>query len=237
MKAENAYQILQMMKDIKRTKETGEIYCAIDAMDAPFMNYIWIDAIYFPGSFNPPTYSHLEMMNEAIKKAKAKCGYFVISLDHTEGKDCNLESIAHRIIMLSSWCAKDHRLGVLIVADGRFINMVHRFKAGPLPPKFICGCDIMPQVAKHNTDEELSFIFGESIWMVAPRDQAKFPIKLQQYWSNNNQIKECGIYEINRPIENISSTQIRKMIKERRSIIEFTGLEIANYVFENDLYD
>lgn len=241
MNCEETFHLLEIARKVKLCAQRGVDYEAIQPLDKN-LDLSVLDCIYYPGSFDPPTHAHNDILKSAIEQSKAPVGYFVIGTDHTEGKPCDPIQIAHRVMMLADLCAKDRRLGVMVVPTSRFCNLIWRMRptysdarsAKHQFPMFITGMDVLPQVIKNNSADAIGVIMRQGKWLVVNRDGIKLPRKLEKYVKCN---KQFGIHPLNGIYSDISSTQARKAIEMLVNTSDYINSEICSYAVRNNLYD
>lgn len=223
----NKLLVLQVANQIEHTIEMGPMYMISPQGKA---GRVAKDCVIFPGTFNPPTKTHISMMLDAIERSKSKYGYFVISFNHTEGKQRDFVSIAHTVMMLSSYCYKYKNLGVIIVNNGHFFNMVEEF--GQKGVVFISGTDLLPAIAKNNTKHMIDTIFNNK-WMFYRRGKYEPTLELEGYMMKENVKLIFPKFKTDR-----SSTQARETIDwlGRVDYTDTLDYEVYQYAKDMELY-
>ena len=170
---------------------------------------------YFGGAFNPPTNIHINIAINLIKQGKLDKVIFVPVNDYY--KKPELIEAKHRLNMLKLAIKGYSGLEVddLEIKENRKLFAKDAF-------------DIIEE-SYHNTKSGKSDIF----MIMGSDNYNKMPS-----WKDYEKIKDKYNYIIiDRDKKQISSTEIRKMIKDGNSeVMEYLPKEVYNYIKENELY-
>lgn len=178
----------------------------------------------FGGSFDPPHSGHLTVANNIIAKKYCDVVWFVPCAQHPYQKD--ITSAEHRFKMLktfSNFSICSYELNKKTTSYS--IETLEYFqKLFPNDQFFwIIGSDQVTDFKKWHRYEDILSSFQV---LVYPRTGYPFSNLLQ------------GMKTLE-DVENVdvSSTQIKQMLKEEKSIEQLTSPEIIKYIKENNLYN
>ena len=182
---------------------------------------------FFGGSFNPPTIAHLNLARQAVDDYKLDLFYFVPVNNYYDKQD--LIDIDLRCEMLELICKNEEKL---------FVSRIEKEKN----EKF-AAIDIFKIIEKKYSKDEIYFVMGEdnfekmSKWKdyedlkkyryIILQRQSDYELKIDnpkiQYMKNKENLK-------------VSSSLIRKRLKEQQSIDDLVTEEIENYINNHKLY-
>ncbi len=170
---------------------------------------------FFGGCFNPPTNVHINIVNNLIKQGKLDKVVFV-PVNNYYKKEGLIEA-KHRYNMLKLITKNQKNLEVddIEIKENRELFAVDAFKLIENSP-YQAKCCI----------EKTFMIMGSDNYNKMPK------------WKDYDKIKNRYNYIIiDRDEKEISSTQIRKMIKNNdKKVIEYLPKEVYKYIIKNELY-
>jgi len=165
---------------------------------------------FFGGCFNPLTVAHILLIKQVIQQENLAKVYFVPMGDWYPKKD--LISLEHRKRMLELAFEKEEKLAILDMA-----NQMQKTYA----------IDTFQKIEKQFPNVQRFFIMGTDNYE-----------KLNT-WKNHEELKAYKYILLNRNRENtkdMSSTLIRKKIKNNEDISNLVPIQIIKYIKENNLY-
>lgn len=170
---------------------------------------------FFGGCFNPPTNMHIKIANNLIEEGKLDKVVFVPMNDFYKKE--GLIEAKHRYNMLKIAIQEYNNLELddIELKENRLLFAAEAF-------------EIIKKSSylQNNKKTEMFLIMGSDNFNKMPN------------WKNYNQIKDEYKYIIiNRDKKEVSSTQIRNMIKNNEDRVkEYLPKEVYNYIIENELY-
>lgn len=170
---------------------------------------------FFGGCFNPPNKIHIKIANNLIKQGKLDKVVFVPVNDYYNKP--NLAKSNHRLNMLKLAIKGYSGLEV----DGIEIKEDRKLFA----------IDVFDIIEENLHDTKCS---KSDIFMIMGSDN----YNKMSTWKDYEKIKDKYNYiVIDRQKNDISSTEIRKMIKNgNQKVMEYLHEEVYNYIKENQLY-
>lgn len=169
---------------------------------------------FFGGCFNPPTNMHIKIANDLIEQGKLDKVVFVPVNDYYKKED--LAETKHRYNMLCLATKKYSNLEVndILIKENRKLFAVDAFE-------MIYHSDFV-----NRTKQNTFLVMGSDNYNKMPE------------WKDYDKIKDKYNYiVINRNENEVSSTQIRKMIKNNdKNVVNYLPKEVYNYIVENKLY-
>ena len=170
---------------------------------------------FFGGCFNPPTNMHIKIANNLIKEGKLDKVVFV-PMNDLYKKEGLIEA-KHRYNMLKLVTKNYRNLEVddIEIKENRNLFAVDAF-----------------EIIKKSS--YLKFCEETDIFLIMGSDNFdKMP-----NWKDYNKIKDKYKYiVINRNEKEISSTEIRNMIKNNdEEVVKYLPEEVYNYIIKNELY-
>eukprot|EP00811_Abedinium_folium_P035392 NODE_8188_length_1515_cov_16.369597.p1 GENE.NODE_8188_length_1515_cov_16.369597~~NODE_8188_length_1515_cov_16.369597.p1 ORF type:complete len:278 (+),score=25.44 NODE_8188_length_1515_cov_16.369597:82-915(+) len=208
------------------------------------------------GAYSPPTVSHLRMMEEA-RDAMVARGYYVaggfLSPVHQKYGKRSLVSMQHRLRMLalavkdSDWlnvdgweCSQEGFTLTARVLDTHFQPAISELSPGARAV-LVCGADQFQSFAHVNPDgtplwspEDQEVIIGRCGVVVMGRED----ISLEEI------IEQSALFKRHRAnivtfspvvVNNISSTVIRKLLREHKSVKYLVHDDVQAYIYQHDL--
>lgn len=192
---------------------------------------------FFGGCFNPPTIAHIKLIEMAINEANLDKAYFVPMGDLYEKSE--LESSKHRINMLKLAVKNSifaDKLDILdfeanskerMYAIDSFKIIENTFKESE--NFFIMGSDNFEKIKNWKSSAELLKNYN---YIILDRQNINS--------SNENKLnKTSANVIIIKSIDNlkaVSSSLIRKNIKEKKSLEALISKDVETYILENKLY-
>jgi len=177
----------------------------------------------FGGSFDPPHNGHLIVANTIVTKKYCDVVWFVPCAQHPYQK--NISSATHRFSMIKTFnklsiCAYELNKNTTSYSIETLEYLQKLFPNDTFI--WVIGSDQLVDFKKWHRYEDILKKFQV---LVYPRTD--YPLY--------NALP--GMQKLNH-VENIdvSSTQIKKLLKEGKSVESFTTPEIIKYIEENDLY-
>ncbi len=181
----------------------------------------------FGGSFNPIHNDHIKIIKELLQKRLVDEVWIMPCKKHAFNKE--LASGKNRVEMIKLGIKNIKKVKVCCIelkSTGKnyTLNTIRKLRAG-YPHEFILmvGSDILHEIKKwHNykklLDETRFIVFGRK----------SYPIK---------KIKELKIfYLIRQETKNISSTEIRKRVKENKSLKNLVPTAVEKFIKKQHLY-
>lgn len=182
---------------------------------------------FFGGSFNPPTNAHIYLANEVINKFNLDKIIFIPVSDYY--KKQGLLKGKHRLNMLDLACSNNQKLEVSdiefkidkpLYAIEIFNLLKENFKHDDI--YYIMGSDNFNKIHNWKDSKQLLNNFK---YIILKRDNDKI----------NNNI-DTNIHILDNLCINISSSDIRKKIKQRENIDDLVPKNIKDYIYDNKLY-
>ena len=170
---------------------------------------------FFGGCFNPPTNIHIKIANDLIKQGKLDKVIFVPVNDYYNKPD--LAKATHRLNMLK--LAIKGRSGLKVddveIKENKKLFAIDAFEIiGDSPRATKCR------------KRDIFMIMGSDNYNKMPT------------WKDYEKIKDkYNFIVIDRDEKEISSTEIRKMIRNNdKKVMEYLSKEVYNYIIKNELY-
>lgn len=194
--------------------------------------------VIFGGCFNPPLNSHFSLVEQIINEYNNIEKIIFVPVN-SQYKKIDLISNEHRYKMLKLVCDKNEKLDVskIEINSSRPLYTIETLREFQrIYPKheiaFIIGSDNLKELGTWQKAEELTKDF--KIY-VLERDQDNFEkiIQSDEFLKKN---KQSFIKAKNNITSNLSSTFVRKKIKEGKSIRYLAPDEVVSYILENRLY-
>lgn len=183
---------------------------------------------FFGGSFNPPSYIHINLAKELINKHIVEKVIFVPVGNYYQKED--LIDVKHRLSMLKLAIQDETNLAIdEVAADSKiklfasdtFKLIKEKYKSHEL--FFIMGSDNFRKMPSWNNYEEL--INNYNI-IVIERERKKI---------RNTSEKNILEY-IPEKLQEIDSSKIRNMIKNSENVNNFVDKKVIKYIEKNKLY-
>ena len=179
----------------------------------------------FIGSFNPITKAHIDIL------LKLKDSFKKIVLVPVNSKDKELIDINLRIDMLNILKNKYSFLEISnIMKNYSYLNYriidILKSKYGDL--NLIMGSDLLEKL---DTFDNYEYLLNNYNFTIIPRDNIDAnKLIIDKYSSYKNKFM---IIDYN---SNISSTMVRKLLKEKKDLSNYLDKDIYDFIKENDLY-
>lgn len=181
---------------------------------------------FFGGSFNPPTKAHIDLAKMAIKEKNLDKVVFVPIGDFYEKKD--LEPIDIRIKMLKLICDKEEKLEVS--------ELERDFKE----KKF--AIDVFKFIENKYKYDDFYFLMGSDNYQKMPTWKGFDELKKYKYivFERNQKIVnndfENTFYINNNETREVSSTQVRKKIRDKEEMPCVLDKDVEQFILDNKLY-
>lgn len=192
---------------------------------------------FFGGSFNPPTIAHMELALDAIKNKKLDKVVFVPVGDYYEKRDLINES--HRYNMLKEMTKGINNLNVSDIELNRNEKLY--------------AIDIFKIITEQYINDEIYFIMGadnfKSIleWKdgVSLIQNYKYIIITRKDSDIRNIIEKEPLLKENKDnfyilnneeYLNMSSTEVRDLIRKNKDIDKYVEKKVKDYINNNNLY-
>ncbi len=192
------------------------------------------------GSFDPPTTGHTQLANQILRFCPLDEVWLTPVYSHNHGK--NLTPATHRLAMCELACKQDNRIKtfdyeVLHKIEGGTYNFISKLLSDPKYSQYkfhyVIGLDVANEFHRWSRYQDLQNLIP---FVVHPR-QGEVPTA---DWF----LSPPHIYMSNRnSVSKISSTQIRKVLKNRNYLKEYdcTDLDylppwVFQYIEKNSLY-
>lgn len=194
--------------------------------------------VIFGGSFNPPLNSHFSLAEQIVNEYSQVEKIIFVPVNSSYQK-LDLIRNEHRYQMLKLVCDKNEKLEVsrMEIDNTRqlyTIETLRKFKA--LYPAyeiaFIMGSDNLKELPSWKEVQELVKSFPIYV-LERDRDKIEEIIQADDFLKKN---ELSFIKAKNNITTNLSSTFVRKKLKEHKSIRYLTPDEIVLYIKENNLY-
>ena len=179
----------------------------------------------FIGSFNPPTKAHMDICLKLQDKFKK------IVLVPVSSRDKELIDINYRIGMLSILKNKYSFLEISDIMKNysylnyRIIDLL-RDKYGEL--NIIMGSDLLEGLTSFDNYE---YLLNNYLFTIVPRDNTDVNKLI-----NTNYLKYKNKFNVIDYHSNISSTLVKKMIKDNEEIKNVLDRDVFDYIKSNHLY-
>ncbi len=194
--------------------------------------------VIFGGCFNPPLYSHLSLAEQLMNEYK-KIEKIIFVPVNSKYQKAEIIENEHRYEMLKLACKQNEHFAVsrMEIDSARPLYTIETLrKFQEIYPKeeiaFMLGSDNLKELDTWKEAEELTQNY--SIY-VFKRDQDKMEeiIQTNAFLKKN---QETFIKVRNTIVSNLSSTFVRKKVKEGKSIRYLTTDEVIEYIKKNQLY-
>jgi nicotinic acid mononucleotide adenylyltransferase len=182
------------------------------------------DIIVFPGSFNPPTLAHLEMLRQARKFANRREGghwriYAALSRHIVDKEAVERMTLLDRVVLLERVLAGHVRhAGILLLNRGLYVEQAQGIRAA-FPRvrrlRFLVGFDKLVQILDpryyDRREQALRELFALAELLVAPRgsDGEHEVRELLARTENRPFARFIRLLPLEEPYRNMSSTQAR----------------------------
>jgi len=201
------------------------------------------------GTFNPPHLGHLRLAEEVAQVHGLSRVIFIPSLIPPHKGSKEIAASNHRLEMIRRACQDNERFEVSdleLRMDGPSytINTLRILKKQNLKTHFIIGADSLKEISAWKDYDQL---FSLSNFIVVKRPGvdfntawAKAPESLRRKFREDGDVlvHEESTTIVPSPVEglNISSTRIRNLLKEGRSIRYLVTEAVHSYIIEHQLY-
>ena len=163
---------------------------------------------FFGGCFNPPSNIHINLVNRLIKEQKLDKIIFVPVSDYYLKKD--LIEFKHRYTMLKFAIEGFEKL---------FIDDIEKDIN-----KKLYAVDIFKIITEKYKGNDIYFIMGSDNYS-----------RIKE-WKNYENLKNYKYIVLERNKNDISSTQIRQMVKENKLKDNILNKKVYDYIKQNNLY-
>ena len=193
----------------------------------------------FGGSFNPPINSHILLAKQIIEKCERVEKLIFVPVS-TKYRKLQLISDEHRYNMLNLICKKEDKLEVSnieLVQDKQLytiqtLDLLKEQYGEKYELWFVMGTDNLKEVDTWNNPDRLLKEY-KIIVLERENDKLEDLIKsnklLEKYKESLVKIKDINKI-------NLSSTMIRKKIKNAESVEAFIDKDVLEYIEKNSLY-
>lgn len=166
----------------------------------------------FGGCFNPPLITHINKIKELIENKKIDLAVFIPVGDFYNKE--NLIEAKHRYNMIKIAIKQEKNIKV----DNIELKEKTKLYA-------IDAFELLTKKYKNNGKNELYYIMG------------KDNFEKIKNWKDYDKLKKYNYIILERDNKKEkSSTQIRKMIKEKKDILEYINKDVYKYIKKNKLY-
>lgn len=199
---------------------------------------------FFGGSFNPPTYAHLEVAKTALKQLNLDKVFFV-PVGNLYNKP-DLIDERHRYTMLKLACKDENKIDVedIELNQNKNLSTIDAFKLisdkyKNVESYFIMGADNFKKLPNWKDSNEL--IENYKYIVFERKDNTHKDLELEQYIMNNEVLnKNKNNFNILtlKKFDEINSGIIRNYIKqaEYSKCNKYTIQEVIEYIKKNNLY-
>lgn len=200
---------------------------------------------FFGGSFNPPTYAHLEVAKTALRQLNLDKVFFV-PVGNLYNKP-DLIGEKHRYNMLQLSCKDEENIDVenIELNQNRNLSAIDAFKLiekkyGDVESYYIMGADNFKKLPNWKDSQEL--IENYKYIVFERKDDTYKDMELEQYIKNNevlnNNKNNFHILTLKK-FDEINSGIIRNYIKQEEysKCNEYTKPEVIEYIKNNNLYN
>ena len=200
---------------------------------------------FFGGSFNPPTYAHLEVAKTALRQLNLDKVFFV-PVGNLYNKP-DLIDEKHRYNMLQLSCKDEENIDVenIELNQNRNLSTIDAFKLISSKYKnvesyYIMGADNFKKLPNWKDSQEL--IENYKYIVFERKDDTHKDMELEQYIKNNevlnNNKNNFHILTLQK-FDEINSGIIRNYIKQEEysKCNEYTMPEVIEYIKNNNLYN
>jgi nicotinamide-nucleotide adenylyltransferase len=199
--------------------------------------------VVFPSSFNPLTEAHIEIIEEA---REYKLDELLLLLDKSNiDKEVFAASLEDRLLMLLPYFESDEGISIALSSHGLFLDKVRALvKIYPATTEivFLVGYDTMVRILdkRYYRDREaaLDELFGSSRFLVAGRgDKGEEAIFELFHKEENRRFRhKVRVVKLKPFASSISSTQVREMVRQGKSITGLVPHEVLSFIQEMELY-
>lgn len=194
--------------------------------------------VIFGGCFNPPLNSHFSLAEQIINEYD-KIEKIVFVPVNSKYQKADLISNEHRYKMLKLVCDKNSKLDVsrVEIDSSRPLYTIETLrifqeKYPEYEIAFIIGSDNLKEIDKWKKSEELTKDFKIYV-LERDKDNIEEIIKSNEFLNNHRQAFTKAKDNIT---SNLSSTFVRKKLKNQKSIRYLTPDEVVDYIEKNKLY-
>ena len=192
----------------------------------------------FGGSFNPPLNSHVILAKEIINKFDAIEKLIFVPVSTKYQKE-DLIQDEHRYNMLKLICNKENKLEVSDIelkSDKQLYTIqtldIFKNKYENYDIYFVMGTDNLKEFRTWKEPEKI--LANYKIIILERNDDNIYEIINNDELLNKYKQSLIKIDEIDRIL--LSSTMIRKKIKNREDVKQFIDEDVLEYIRENELY-
>ena len=193
----------------------------------------------FGGSFNPPLNSHLELAKQIIKNLNYIKKIIFVPVSTKYNRKSNLIEDAHRYNMLKLMCKKEKNLEVSDI-ELSYKRQLYTIETLDIFKNKYLGYDIYfimgtDNLKKLNTWKEPERILENYKIIVLEREEDKLEEIIESDELLKKNKKSLIKAEKIKPIK-LSSTIIRKKIKNGENVEKIFKKEVLEYINKNELY-
>jgi len=198
----------------------------------------------FPSSFNPLTTAHVELIDKAAQKGKLD--EILLVLDkRTTDKPLFGATLEDRLLMLTLFARDKPNISIALSSHGLFVDKLMALKqVYPSGTEifFIVGYDTIIRVLdeKYYQDREVALnqLFEGSRFLVANRREKNIKDihRLFELKENEKYRDKIDTFQISPSLAEVSSTQVRRLVKEGESIGHLVPPEVDLFIRETRLY-
>ena len=197
------------------------------------------------GSFNPLTFAHTELANQAIGVFGLDQVFFTLAKVTVDKEQVTGMSIEDRLLSLSLYAEQHPALGVALVNRGLYFEQAQAFHSlfgDQTELSFLIGMDKLLQIFDaqyyHDRDAALRQLFSLASLIVANRgdmDEHSFSQLLDR--PENQPFRECvRFFTLPATITDLSATQVRQNLAAAQSISAYVPPEIETFISETHVY-
>ncbi len=197
------------------------------------------------GSFNPLTFAHTELANQAIEVFGLDHVFFTLAKVTVDKEQVTGMSIEDRLLSLSLYAEQHTRLGVALVNRGLYFEQAQAFHSlfgDQTELNFLIGMDKLLQIFDaryyHDRDAALRQLFSLASLIVANRgdmDEQSFTQLLDRP-ENQPFRQHIRFFTLPESITDLSATQVRQNLAAAQPISAYVPPEVETFISETRAY-
>ena len=197
------------------------------------------------GSFNPLTFAHTELAEQAIEAFTLDQVFFTLAKVTVDKEQMTGLSLEDRLLSLSLYAERHATLGVALVNRGLYFEQAQAFHAyfgNHTELSFLIGMDKLLQIFDpryyQDRDAALRQLFGLASLIVANRgdmDEHSFSQLLERPENQPFRQHVC-FFTLPATITDLSATQVRQNLVAEQPISASVPPEIATFISETRAY-
>jgi len=249
---ESGTAVVSAMCDLKRLFTLRETVETLDLAAPPTVRLISQQRVppfrrvgILCGSFNPLTFAHTTLAEQAIATFGLDCVFFTLAKVTVDKEQVTGLSLEDRLLSLSLYAERHPSLAVALVNRGLYFEQAQAFHSlfgGQTALSFLVGMDKLLQIFDsryyQDRDSALQQLFKLASLMVANRgdmDEQSF-VHLLDRPENRPFRKHVRFFTLPEMIADLSATQVRQSLATEQPISAYVPLEVETFIRETRAY-